>query len=127
MDDEAQRRVALARAFVNKPRYLLLDEPFVSLDLPTAQKLRQLLLQLWRSCRSSVLFVTHDLREALYLADRILFMSSSPGQIVYDYTVDLTRPRDSEGSSLESMRRQLLARNPEILAGLVLENEPDVA
>ena len=76
------RRVALARAFVNEPALLLMDEPFVSLDSPTANRLRAMLLAQWRRCGASVLFVTHDLREALALADRICFLSPSPGRVV---------------------------------------------
>src|SRR6185437_2046626 len=77
-----QRRVALARAFVGDPDLLLLDEPFQSLDAPTAQHLRDLLLALWARRRPTILFVTHDLREALSLGDRVLFLSASPGRIV---------------------------------------------
>ncbi|HEX7969626.1 MAG TPA: ATP-binding cassette domain-containing protein, partial [Stellaceae bacterium] len=76
-----KRRVALARAFVNDPDLLLLDEPFQSLDAPTAQHLRDLLLALWSRRRPTILFVTHDLREALSLADRVLFLSAGPGRV----------------------------------------------
>ena len=113
-----QRRVALARAFVNEAPLLLLDEPFISLDEPVADMLRSLLLQLWSESQSSVLFVTHDLREALFLADRVLFMSPSPGRVVLDMAIDLPRPRDAKGPALESLRRKLLAEHPSLLAGL---------
>lgn len=113
-----QRRVSLARAFVNRPRYLFLDEPFVSLDAPVARRLHQLLLDLWAETRCTVLFVTHDLREAIYLADRILFMSRSPGRIAHDYAVELPRPRDPDSPDIERIRDQLLAAHPEILSGI---------
>ena len=113
-----QRRVALARAFINEPPLLLLDEPFISLDVPVADRLRVLLLDLWKQHRSTVLFVTHDLREALYLADRLLFMSPCPGTIVYDMVVDVPRPREFEGSALEDLRSKLLESHPGLLAGL---------
>ena len=122
-----QRRAALARAFVNQPPMLLLDEPFISLDTPVADRLRHLLLDLWRAHNATVVFVTHDLREAVQLADRILFMSPSPGRIVLDQTVGLTRPRISEGEDMENFRSGLLRDHPDILAGLDKEEDPVVA
>lgn len=86
-----QRRAALARAFVTEPGLLLMDEPFVSLDAPTANQLRRLLLDVWDRDRSTVVFVTHDLREAATLADRILFMSACPAAIVADEAVTVNR------------------------------------
>ena len=112
------RRVALARAFVTGPRLLLLDEPFLSLDTPVANRLRRLLLDLCARRPTTVLFVTHDLREALYLADRVLFMSPGPGRIVLDLPVDLPRPRQPEGADIEALRLDLLDRHPKLLAGL---------
>jgi NitT/TauT family transport system ATP-binding protein len=113
-----QRRVALARAFVNEPELLLLDEPFTSLDAPTAQQLRDLLLALWARHRPTVLFVTHDLREALSLGDRILFLSAAPGRIVFDLPMDLTRPRSPDGLAVEAARKRLLDLYPDLLRGL---------
>ncbi len=114
-----QRRVALARAFVIEPRLLLLDEPFISLDAPVANRLRRLLLQLWSERPTTVLFVTHDLQEALYLADRILFMSHSPGRIVLDTTVDIPRPRHPDDPAIREFRERLLRQHPNLLAGLI--------
>lgn len=115
-----RRRVALARAFVVKPKLLLMDEPFVSLDQPAAMRLRELLLHLWDESPTTVLFVTHDLNEALFLADRILFMSASPGRIVFDFTVPLSRPREAlPESEIENLRRRLLKEYPDLLAGLI--------
>lgn len=113
-----QRRVALARAFAVAPRLLLLDEPFVSLDQPIAERLRALLLELWQARPTTVLFVTHDVREALSLADRILFLSATPGRLVHDMTVSLPRPRHVDDPSVEAERRRLLAARPGLLAGL---------
>jgi len=79
-----QRRVALARAFVVRPDLLLLDEPFVSLDLPTAQQLRELLLGLCRTLQPTVILVSHDLEDGIALADRMLFMSRSPARVVME-------------------------------------------
>lgn len=113
-----QRRVALARAFVNEPGLLLMDEPFVSLDVPTADRLREMLLALWSRCRSTVLFVTHDLREALALADRICFMSSAPGRVVLELPVELARPRSVDCAEVVALHASLLASHPQLLAGL---------
>ncbi|NMG74182.1 ABC transporter ATP-binding protein [Aromatoleum diolicum] len=113
-----QRRVALARAFVIEPAVLLMDEPFVSLDVPTANRLRGMLVELWQRCRSTVLFVTHDLREALSLADRVCFLSPAPGHVVLELPVDLPRPRSPEDSNVAQLYARLLAEHPEILAGL---------
>jgi ABC-type nitrate/sulfonate/bicarbonate transport system ATPase subunit len=113
-----QRRVALARSFVTEPRLLLLDEPFLSLDAPAAQQLRRLLLAQWQRRPTTVVFVTHDLREALQLADRILFLSRRPGRVVRDFMVDLPRPREADGLEIETLRRRLLAEDPELLSGL---------
>ncbi len=104
-----RRRVALARAFAIEPQLLLLDEPFVSLDQPIAERLRTLLLDLWQTRPTTVLFVTHDVREALSLADRILFLSSTPGRLVHDMEVSLPRPRHIEDPAIEVERRRLLA------------------
>jgi NitT/TauT family transport system ATP-binding protein len=112
-----QRRVALARAFVNDPDLLLLDEPFLSLDAPTAQRLRELLLGLWVRRRPTILFVTHDLREALAVAHRVLFLSRGPGRIVAEQIVDLPGPRDPADPAVGALHDRLLARHPELLAG----------
>jgi NitT/TauT family transport system ATP-binding protein len=113
-----QRRVALARAFVGDPDLLLLDEPFQSLDAPTAQHLRELLLALWARRRPTILFVTHDLREALSLGDRVIFLSAGPGRVVFDLPLDLPRPRGPESPAVEALRKRLLESYPDLLRGL---------
>ncbi|MFP5400802.1 MAG: ABC transporter ATP-binding protein [Gammaproteobacteria bacterium] len=112
------RRVALARAFINEPELLLMDEPFVSLDSPTANRLREMLVEQWQRCGASVLFVTHDLREALALADRVCFLSAAPGRVVLDLPVELARPRDAAAPAVDGLYQALLARHPELLGGL---------
>ena len=87
-----QRRVALARAFAVEPELLLLDEPLVSLDAPTASRLRRQLVELWQATRPAVLYVTHELREALAVADRVLFLSPGPGRVVLELPVDSDVP-----------------------------------
>ena len=112
-----QRRVALARAFSVKPLLLLMDEPFASLDEPLAWRLRGGLHELWYRHRPTVLFVTHDLTEALSLADRVVFLSPRPGRVVRDQPVELPRPRERDDPEVDRLRADLLARHPEILAG----------
>ena len=89
-----QQRVALARALAVGARVLLLDEPFSSVDALTRAELQDLLLELWRQTPLTVLLVTHDIEEAIYVADRVLVMSRAPGQIVADIPIRLPRPRD---------------------------------
>lgn len=116
-----KRRVALARAFVTQPQLLLMDEPFQSLDEPTAQDLRQILLQLWADTRPTVVFVTHSLNEALQLADRVLFFSARPAQVILDYSVPLARPRSMVTSDLQALHSQLLQQYPQLLSGSLKE------
>ena len=110
------RRVALARAFAIQPGLLLMDEPFVSLDEPTAHRLRLLLLDIWRERPTTVLFVTHDLREAILLADRIVFLSAPPGSVIDDVAVDLSRPRREDEPVVEAFRKGILRRNKALLS-----------
>lgn len=112
------RRVSLARALAVKPALLLLDEPFVSLDRPTAEHLRGVLLKGWRARRISVVMVTHDLEEALQLADRIVFLSPPPARAVLDWIVP--RPR-ADNDAVSAMKKSLLDQHPELLSGLESE------
>lgn len=101
------RQVALARAFAIEPDLLLLDEPFVSLDAITAEKMRRLLQKLWRQRPPTVLFVTHDLREAIALADRLVFLTSSPTHADRDFVIPIARQARDE-ATVEALRRDLL-------------------
>jgi ABC-type nitrate/sulfonate/bicarbonate transport system ATPase subunit len=89
-----QQRTALARALANDPEILLLDEPFGALDHQTRELMQELLLEIWDADRKSVLFVTHDIDEAVFLASRVLVMSARPGRIKADLPVPLPYPRD---------------------------------
>lgn len=114
-----QRRVSIARAFAINPQLLLLDEPFNSLDAPTADRLRQLLLDLCIQRGTTVVFVTHDLQEAIYLADRIIFLSNSPSTIVHQSIIDLPKPRKESGVAELEWQAQLLVKYPQLLAGRI--------
>lgn len=104
-----QRRASLARAFVLKPQLLLMDEPFVSLDETLAARLRDLLKTMLADSPASVLFVTHDWREALSLADRLIFLSPGPARIVGELAVSLNPQQRSNPTDLQSFRNA----NPE--------------
>ena len=114
---EAQR-AALARALVREPKLLLLDEPFAALDALTRMRMHALVETLWRRHRPAVLLVTHDVEEAIRLADRVLVLEH--GRIVYDVPVTLSRPRSSAFAPFHDLRRSLL-----IALGVdVLSEEP---
>jgi NitT/TauT family transport system ATP-binding protein len=91
-----RQRVAIARALSFDPPILLMDEPFGALDALTRQKLHGLLLQLWERNRKTVVFITHDVYEAVFLSNRVLIMSGSPGRVEAEVVVDLPRPRGSD-------------------------------
>jgi NitT/TauT family transport system ATP-binding protein len=91
-----QQRASLCRALIHDPLLLMLDEPFASLDMFTREELWLALQDLWLARRPTVILVTHDLREAVFLADRVLVMSARPGRIVAEAMVDLPRPRNLE-------------------------------
>lgn len=114
-----QRRLALIRAFIVDPDILLLDEPFVSLDAPTADQLRAQLMDLWEATKPLILFVTHNLDEAVAVADRILFLSKAPGTLIKEVNVSLPRPRQVTHREVLAFRDRLLQSNPSLLAGLV--------
>ena len=108
------RRVAIIRAFVVNPDILLMDEPFVSLDAPTARQVRELLVKLWQQRPHTVLFVTHDLREAIALADRIVFLSAAPMQVLSEITVPISRVERLNENAIEVFRQQLINDYPAI-------------
>ncbi len=88
-----QQRASLCRALIHDPSLLMLDEPFAALDMFTREELWVALQDVWLARRPTVILVTHDLREAVFLADRVLVMSSRPGRIIAEHTIELGRPR----------------------------------
>ena len=88
-----RKRVALAQTFINEPQILLMDEPFSALDVQTRLLMEDELLNLWATTEASVIFVTHDLEEAISLADKVCVITAGPGTVKSIYTIDLPRPR----------------------------------
>ncbi len=110
------RRISIIRAFAINPDVLLMDEPFVSLDAPNARQVRQLLLALWQQRPHTILFVTHDLREAITLADKLVFLSSAPMKIVSEIKIPIAREARDNEKLIEDFRQQLISDYPEINA-----------
>lgn len=108
------RRISIIRAFAINPDILLMDEPFVSLDAPTARQVRGLLIRLWRQRPHTILFVTHDLREAITLADRLVFLSASPMSVISEIEVTIPRTERDNEATIEKFRQHLLSQHPEI-------------
>ncbi|CAN5130994.1 hypothetical protein BH10PSE6_BH10PSE6_58480 [soil metagenome] len=102
-----RQRVGIARALTTDPKALLMDEPFGALDAQTRGNLQDELLQIWEKQRTTVLFVTHSIDEALLLADRILVFSPRPGRIAADIRVDLPRPRAPQSDAFSALAREL--------------------
>ncbi len=102
-----RKRVALAQTFINEPQILLMDEPFSALDVQTRTLMEDELLNMWSSLKASVVFVTHDLEEAISLADRVCVLTVGPGTVKGIYTIDLPRPRKVEEIRFEPRFVQL--------------------
>lgn len=106
-----QQRVAIARALVYKPALLLMDEPFGALDAQIRREMQDLLLDVWQTEKCSVLFVTHDVDEAIYLSDRVYVMSARPGRITNEINIELERPRNLDMQLTEkfiSYKREIM-------------------
>lgn len=102
-----RQRAALARAFAMRPRALLMDEPFSALDAPSRDRLHVELQQLWQETGVTIVFVTHNVREAVALGDRVIVLSSGPGRIIGDVPVTLARPRVVESERVVALSAQV--------------------
>ncbi len=105
-----KQRVAIARALATEPSILLMDEPFGSVDAQTRNILQEELLQIWKRTEKTILFVTHSVDEAVYLADRVVVMSARPGRIVECIAIDIERPRKRTSVEANVIREQLLRK-----------------
>jgi NitT/TauT family transport system ATP-binding protein len=105
-----RQRVALARSLALRPKILLMDEPFAALDAQTRDMLHDELERIWKETAPTIVFVTHNVREAVRLGDRVLLMSFRPGRIKQQFTVDLKRPRHVEDSDVAKMSKEILGQ-----------------
>ena len=103
------QRAAIARALITQPKVLLLDEPFGALDALTRVRLQHELQRIWVQQRSTMIMVTHDVEEALYLGDRVVVMDARPGRIRHEVRVDLPHPRERGEPLLTKLKEELLA------------------
>lgn len=105
-----KQRVAIARVLANDADMVLMDEPFGALDAMTRERLQDELLEIWQRTKLTVLFVTHSIEEAIFLADRVVVMEPGPGRIASEHRVDLPRPRDVASPEFNEVRREMSAR-----------------
>ena len=103
-----QQRVAIARALAYNPSVLLMDEPFAALDALTRDDMQRLLADVWRETRKTVIYVTHNVAEAVYLADRVIVMTPHPGRVKTEMSIKLNRPRDPLSAEFVDMQKELL-------------------
>jgi NitT/TauT family transport system ATP-binding protein len=105
-----RQRVAIARVLANDAEVVLMDEPFGALDAMTRERLQEELLDIWRKTSLTVVFVTHAIEEAIFLADRVVVMTPGPGRIESDNALDLPRPRDVSAPDFNDVRREMSSR-----------------
>ena len=103
-----QQRVAIARALAYNPSVLLMDEPFAALDALTRDEMQRLLAEVWREMRKTVVYVTHNVAEAVYLADRVIIMTPHPGRIKSELAIALARPRDALSVEFLNYQKMLM-------------------
>ncbi len=124
-----QQRVNLARALLTDPEMLLLDEPFAALDAQTREMMQLELLKIWNSSRKTALFITHDIKEAIYLADRVIVFTKRPGRVKDSLEIEIPRPRELrvkrdskflgyEDRIWDSIQEELQAKPERLLAGM---------
>ena len=110
-----KRRVSIARAFVNNPNILLMDEPFISLEKPLANHLRELTISQIKKNKVTAILVTHDLKEAIIFADRIIFCNDTPMKILLDKKTELPEHSDYDSDQVDKIYREIMISHPNIL------------
>jgi sulfonate transport system ATP-binding protein len=111
------RRVSFVRAFINKPKLIFLDEPFISLDYPTATALKKDFLELCKRFNTTIILVTHDLTEAIYLSNRIIFFSKNPATVIFEYKN--SNNQEYNPKKIDELKNELLETHPHILEGFL--------
>jgi sulfonate transport system ATP-binding protein len=119
------QRVSIARALVPRPQVLLLDEPFSALDAFTRADLQDHLLSLWADLKPTLIMVTHDVEEAIVLADRIVVMRPRPGRLQEEIACDLPRPRDRQSAAFDFVKRRVLAALDRSLERTIVTDDGD--
>ncbi len=117
LSGEIARRVSFVRAFINKPKVIFLDEPFISLDYPTATSLKKDFLNLCKKFNTTVILVTHDLSEAIYLSNRILFFSKNPANQILEY--ENLNNQEFNLKKIDEIKNEILEKHPHILEGFL--------
>jgi NitT/TauT family transport system ATP-binding protein len=112
-----KQRIAIARAFATDADLVLMDEPFVSLDQPTREKMQREVLNIWEHRKRTIVFVTHNLEEAVFLGERVVMLSTKPARIVADIVVDLPRPRNPVSEAFNALRARCAAILQDVQAG----------
>ena len=112
-----KRRIVLARAFINKPQLILLDEPFTSLDFPTSQELKYEFIKLCKEFKPLVILVTHDLSEAILFSNRIFFLSKKPSTVILEF--NNTNNQSFEMKQIDKIKNEILEKYPNILKGKI--------
>jgi NitT/TauT family transport system ATP-binding protein len=108
-----KQRVAIARALAYDPGVLLMDEPLGALDALTREKLMSLIERVWKETQTTVVYITHNVSEAVFLADRVLVLKANPGEVVLDLAIDLPRPRDALAAETIELERRLRSAIPD--------------
>jgi NitT/TauT family transport system ATP-binding protein len=103
-----QQRVAIARSLAYNPQVLLMDEPFAALDAMTRDDMQQLLTDIWQKTKKTIVYITHNVAEAVYLGDRVIILNAHPGTIKAELTLDLPRPRDPLSEPFVASQRQIM-------------------
>ena len=115
-----RRKVSLARALIKKPQILLMDEPFVSLDQPTSENLYSVLINYWKKNPITIILITHNVKEAILLGERIIFFSKRPASVVYDHKIKSKIGGLSiDNTKIQNEYDQLKRKYPSLLKGLV--------
>ena len=114
-----RRKVSIARTFINDPDLILLDEPFTSINLPVANALREDFILKAKESNVTLILVTHDLKEAIMFADKIVFLSPRPAKIIHQHQIAIERPRKLDGDGVMKEYNSILSNFPNILEGKI--------